>query len=270
VEHIVVHFKISISQACNNISYCRSQYYYQRTRIDDSEIIEILYPLIEKYPRYGFWALFERIRREGKKWNHKRVYRVYRSLGLNIRRKMKKRLPQRIKQPLLDLQEPNQIWSMDFMSDSLYCGRRYRLLNIIDEFNRELLDIEVDTSLPSRRVINTLEKIAEFRGYPKSIRVDNGPEFISHKLKEWCDTHNIKLLFIQPGEPTQNSRVERLNGSLRRELLDAYIFHNLREVRELTSWWMDDYNNNRSHDSLDKLSPIEFLRRYNFELKKSA
>ena len=159
-------------------------------------------------------------------------------------------------------------WSMDFMSDSLYSGRRYRLLNVIDEFNRELLDVAVDTSLPAVRVIKTLERICEWRGRPKAIRVDNGPEFISHKLEAWCSLCKIDLQFNRPGTPTDNARIERFNGSFRRELLDAYIFNSLSEVRMMAEEWMIDYNTERSHDSLDKLTPIEFLERYNQATEK--
>ncbi len=259
---------ISISGACRAVSMARSMFYYEYQREDDTVIIKAIHTVLEKHPRYGFWAIFDRLKRKGHKWNHKRVYRVYKALGLNIRRKVKKRIPQRIKQPLLKLNEPNVVWSMDFMSDSLYSGRCYRLLNIIDEFNRELLDVEIDTSLPSVRVIKTLERICDWRGYPKAIRVDNGPEFISHKLGTWCIIHGIDLQFNRPGTPTDNARIERFNGSFRRELLDAYIFNSLSEIRVMAEEWMIDYNTERSHDSLGKLTPIEFLECYNQRMEK--
>lgn len=260
----------SISRACNAINMARSLFYYAYKKEDDTIIIDALHRLLEKHPRYGFWALFHRLRRNGYGWNHKRVYRIYKALGLNIRRKTKKRIPARIKVPLSDIVKPNTTWSMDFMSDSLYSGRRYRLLNVIDEFNREMLDVEIDTSLPALRVIKTLERICDRRGYPEAIRVDNGPEFISHKLEEWCGSKNISLQFNRPGTPTDNARIERFNGSFRRELLDVYIFNSLSEVRVMAEEWMIDYNNERSHDSLGKLTPIEYLERYNKEQKKST
>lgn len=224
----------------------------------------------QKHPRNGFRKIFLRIRNAGYGWNHKRVYRVYKQLGLNIRRKTKKRLPQRIKTPLQDLYQTNHIWSMDFMSDTLWNGRRYRLLNVMDEFNREILDIEADTSLPASRVIQTLARICEWRGAPKTIRVDNGPEFISTKLELWCEEQNITLDFIRPGKPTENARVERFNGSFRREMLDCYIFHSLSEVREKVGEWIVDYNYHRPHESLGDLSPIQFLERHNRSRKLSA
>lgn len=252
------------------MSLNHSMYYYEYKKSDDSHIIDAINTLVSKHPRNGFWKIFGRLQRQGYKWNHKRVYRVYKSLGLNIRRKTKKRVPQRIKEPLQELYQPNIQWSMDFMSDTLYYGRRYRVLNVIDEFNREFLDVVVDTSLPAQRVIYTLEQIIDWRGKPQSIRVDNGPEFISLKLELWCSMHNIQLKFIQPGKPTQNSRVERFNGSMRRELLDAYAFNTLHEVRVVAKEWMDDYNNHRPHDALGKLTPNEYLLKYNSNTGCSA
>lgn len=262
--------KISISQACNNIGLSRSSYYYSLKTKNDTEVIEAINSVIDKHPRYGFYNLFKRLRRKGFEFNHKKVYRVYRALGLNIRRKTKRRLPERIKQPLVSPLYPNELWSMDYMSDTLWSGKGYRVLNIIDEFNREFLEVEIDSSLPSSRVIDTLQRACEYRGYPKAIRVDNGPEFISNKLEEWCEENNIELQFIEPGKPTQNSRVERFNGTLRRELLDAYIFRTLKEARETIEWWMSDYNRDRSHSSLGDLSPLEYLEKYNHKHKESA
>ena len=181
-------------------------------------------------------------------------------MKLNIRRRAKKRLPERIKQPLFVPTAPNQVWSIDFMSDSLTDGRSFRLLNVIDDFNRESLAIEVDTSLPSLRVIRVLEKLVTQRGCPSNIRCDNGPEFISHKLEEWCshESRKINLQFIQPGRPMQNAYIERKNGSIRRELLNAYLFNSLTEVRVLSQEWRMDYNTERPHKSLGYLSPLHY------------
>jgi putative transposase len=175
-----------------------------------------------------------------------------------VRRKAKRRVPQRIKEPLLVPATINQSWSMDFMCDSLVDGRRFRLLNVIDDYNRESLAIEIDTSLPALRVIRTLQRLIEMRTKPQSIRVDNGPEFISDKLQQWCDDQQIRLQFIQPGKPVQNAFIERNNGSLRKELLDAYLFYSLREVRLMAEEWRQDYNCERPHESLGFVPPIEF------------
>jgi len=159
---------------------------------------------------------------------------------------------------------------MDFMSDTLYHGKKYRILNVMDEFNRELIEFEVGTSLPSSKVIQTLQRVIDMRGKPESIRVDNGPEFISRKLEIWCYIKDIKLKFIQPGKPTQNSRVERFNGTMRREFFNAYIFNTLAEVRLMARDWIDDYNHHRPHGFLGKLSPIEYLDKYNQEQNYSV
>jgi len=148
---------------------------------------------------------------------------------------------------------------MDFMCDSLVDGRRFRLLNIIDDYNRESLAIEIDTSLPSVRVIRVLERLIGTRSKPDRIRVDNGPEFISDKLQSWCEEKKIILQFIQPGKPVQNAFVERNNGSLRKELLDAYLFYSLQEVREMAEDWRQDYNCLRPHQSLGFIPPVEYI-----------
>jgi len=184
---------------------------------------------------------------------------VYTGLKLNIRRRAKKRLPARVKQVLFQPENINQVWSIDFMCDSLWDGRRFRLLNIVDDYNREVLKIEVDTSLPTQRVIRVLEQIELTRGLPQMIRVDNGPEFISSKLDDWCKDHKITLVFIQPGKPMQNGYVERFNGSIRKELLNAYVFKTLPEVREKLEEWRIDYNQNRPHKALNYLTPADLL-----------
>lgn len=183
-------------------------------------------------------------------------------MKLNIRRRAKKRLPERVKQPLQAATAPNQTWSIDFMSDSLVDGRRFRLLNVIDDFNRESLAIEVDTSLPTLRVIRVLNQLMAARGKPANIRTDNGPEFISHKLQQWCEQNNIALQYIQPGKPMQNAYIERKNGSIRRELLNAYLFYSLTEVKTMSEEWRIDYNVERPHKSLGYLSPVKFVEQH--------
>lgn len=195
-------------------------------------------------------------------WNHKRMYRVYIQMRLNIRRRAKRRLPARIREALFIPEGPNEVWSIDFMSDALVDGRKFRVLNVIDDFNRESLAIEVDTSLPARRVIRVLERIIARRGKPTCIRTDNGPEFISHLLQEWCEANGIRLVYIQPGKPTQNAFIERKNGTLRRGLLNAYLFYSLAEVRLMAEDWQRDYNTERPHKSLGYLSPVKYAEQY--------
>jgi putative transposase len=256
---MLVQEKLSVRRACQLVSLPRSVMSYRKVSKDDSSLIDALHQLVDKHPTIGFWKCYYRLRRKGYDCNHKRLYRVYTMLRLNVRRRARRRLPQRIKQPLLVPLTINQGWSMDFMCDSLVDGRRFRLLNIIDDYNRESLAIEIDTSLPALRVIRTLEKLIECRTKPQVIRVDNGPEFISDRLQQWCDDKQIRLLFIQPGKPMQNGFVERNNGSLRKELLDAYLFYSLPEVRQMADEWQQDYNHHRPHESLGNIPPIEFI-----------
>lgn len=250
---------VSERQACNALSVPRSSYRYAPKPRNDTPVINELQRLVEKHPAIGFWQSYFRIRRQGFIWNHKRVYRVYTALHLNIRRRYKKRLPTRVKQALFQPQTINEVWSIDFMSDSLWDGRKFRLLNVVDDFNRQVLALEADLSLPALRVIRVLEYLKEFRGLPKMIRVDNGPEFISHTLDQWCRNHQISLAYIQPGKPMQNGYVERCNGSVRNELLNANVFYSLKEVREKIEEWVLDYNYHRPHESLGYRAPADLL-----------
>lgn len=234
--------------------------YYYQSRKDDHEVVDVLNRLADKHPTEGFWQLFDRLRKQGHPWNHKRVYRVYKSIGMNLKRKRKRRLPARVKQPLEVPGSPNHTWSADFVSDSLITGRKFRAFNLIDDFNREILAIEIDTSLPAERIIRVLEKTIFWRGKPQRIRTDNGPEFISNALKNWCQEKHIELAYIQPGKPMQNSYIERFNGTYRRDILDAYLFDSLESVRKKKSEFAEDYNLFRGHDSLSKLSPVQYLK----------
>lgn len=236
----------------------RSMWYY-RSRKDDTMVENKLNELSERLPTKGFWEYYGRIRNEGIVWNHKRIKRVYDKLGLNLRRRKKRRLPAREKQPLRVPAEMNQTWSMDFMQDSLESGRKFRCLNLIDDFNRECLAIEIDTSLSGQRVVRVLERAIELRGKPKEIRTDNGPEFISSALAQFCEKENIMLRHIQPGRPMQNGFIERFNKTLRTDVLDAYIFESLDQVREIALEWQEDYNLNHPHGSLNGMSPVKYL-----------
>jgi putative transposase len=250
---------ISARKACSAVNIDRKKRSYKTVRKrSDENVVEALSMLTEKHPSIGFWQCYYRMRNQGLSDNHKRMYRIYSAMKLNIRRRSKKRLPARVKQMLHQPDAPNRVWSIDFMSDSLWDGRKFRTLNVIDDFNRRVLAIEVDTSLPAQRVIRVLERLRESRGLPQMIRVDNGPEFISAKLDLWCHANKIKLAFIRPGKPTENSYIERFNGSFRRELLNAYVFRSINEVRTLAEDWMTDYNQNRPHKALNYLTPNEY------------
>lgn len=257
IEELVQTNNVPVSRACKIISLPRSQFYYSSKR-DDSEVVDSLQELAFKHPSYGFRKLFAYLRRSGKQWNHKKVYRVYKLLKLNKKRRGKRRVPARVKQPLQKQTRMNNSWSMDFMSDSLVGSRKFRTFNVIDDCTREVLGIEIDTSLGSKRVIRTLNRIIEQRGVPKTIRTDNGPEFTSNEFELWCKELGIQLQFIQPGKPMQNGYVERFNRLYREAILDAYLFFDLDEVRHLTQEWMEEYNERRPHEGLNNLTPEEW------------
>lgn len=254
---MVAEHDLSIGRATRAVSLSRAAYYRQSVdwAVRDREMIQVLNQLVAQHHSWGFWKLFDRTRLIGHAWNHKRMYRVYCAMKLNLPRRVKRGLPKRERQPLLVLAQPNESWAMDFMSDALYRGRRFRTLNVLDEGVREGLAIEVDTSLPAARVVRTLEQLAQWRGLPKSIRLDNGPEFIAQVLADWCGAHGIELRFIEPGEPNQNAYIERFNRTFRQEVLNAYLFEDLDQVREISSQWLRVYNEERPHDALGSLPP---------------
>ena len=240
------------------IRISRTGYRYQGKKTDDQAIREQLQQIAERKPRWGFKKMRDYLRNQGSGWNHKRVYRVYCELELNIRVKPKKRLPSREPKPLTQPTAVNQSWSIDFMSDSLADGRAIRTFNVLDDYNREALSIEIDTSLPALRVIRTLDEIAEWRGYPAQIRLDNGPEFISQKMAEWAAEHQVVLAFIEPGKPAQNAYIERFNRTFREAVLDANWFTSLLEAKEIAEDWMVDYNTMRPHEALRGLTPYQY------------
>jgi len=233
---------------------------------DDQPIIDVLLTLAHRHPELGFGQLYKRIHRQGHRWNHKRIYRVYCALKLNKRRRGKQRLPTRHPLPLAVSQSVNACWSADFMSDALWNGRRFRTFNVVDDFNREALAIEVDFSLPARRVIETLERLAAWRGYPQKLRLDNGPEFVAVEMATWAEEHGVQLEFIKPGKPMQNGYIERFNRTYREAVLDMYVFNTLDEVRQYTEQWLKEYNEHRPHESLGDLTPREYLFRHHPEV----
>jgi putative transposase len=233
--------KIPLSRACKIVSLPRSQYYYHSTK-DGQEVIEALQDLAFQHPNYGFRKLFAYLRRAGKAWNHKKVYRVYKLLKLNKKRKVKRRLPARVKHPLEKQMAVNKSWSMDFMSDSMAGDIKFRTFNVIDDCSREALAIEVDTCLSSKRIIRTLNRAIELHGKPTAVRVDNGPEFTSNDFDLWAKENGITIQYIQPGKPMQNGYIERFNRVYREAVLDAYLFFDLYQVKQLTAEWMEEYN----------------------------
>lgn len=250
---------LSIKRSCQLVNLSRAAYYREggSFAVRDAPVVEALNAVVAKHGRWGFWKCHDRLRLNGHQWNHKRTWRIYCQMKLNLPRRAKKRLI-RPAQPLNAPLWPNEIWSLDFMSDSLYQGRRFRTLNILDEGVREALAIEIDTSLPAQRVVRALQQLEAWRGLPKAIRLDNGPEFTSQHLADWCKSKDIELRFIQPGKPNQNAFIERFNRSYRTEVLDSWLFTSLDEVREITHQWLQSYNEERPHDALGHLPPAVF------------
>lgn len=246
---------------CRVIHIDRKTYAYQpRLKREDKMIETCLKDLSAQHPRYGFKKLFHLIRQQGLRVNHKRVYRIYCDLRLNLKRKPKKRLAPRTAEKLVQPEQLNQCWSLDFVSDVLKQGRRFRTANVIDDSNRECVGILAALSLPAARVTRWLDVLAETRGYPDKIRTDNGPEFISHTFKAWAKQHGIKLHYIQPGKPAQNGYIERFNRSYREAVLDMYLFETIQAVQLLTDRWLKHYNEERPHESLNNLSPLTFTQ----------
>lgn len=211
--------------------------WYYQSKKDDSEVIDKLTELAQRYPTRGFDEYYVKIRREGLIWNRKRVLRVYREMKLSWRRKHKKRkrIIKRVQQPLETPSELNQCWSMDFMSDILTDGRKIRVLNILDDCNREALAVDAGLSYPSRALVETLENLKEEIGVPKYIRCDNGPEFISKTFTNWCKKNFIEIKYIQPGKPMQNGYIERFNRHYREDVLETYYFGDIHQLQKLSN-----------------------------------
>lgn len=259
--------KLSTARACKIVGLDRSMFYYEK-RKDDSQVEEKLLAFAQSkiLCNRGCPEYFKRIRKEGLIWNHKRVERVYNKLKLNRRRrKYKRRIPNPEKTPLLQPIGPNITWSMDFMADRLENGRKIRILNIIDDFNREALLMRVEYSFPSEKVVELVSQLIEWRGRPKNIRTDNGTEFIANEFTAFCNTpsQEINHIRIQKGKPNQNSYIERFNGSYRSAVLDAYILESKSHAQSETDQWMEDYNQNHPHESLGDMTPLEYLKAIN-------
>lgn len=253
--------KASIRLCCLIFGVSETCYRYQPLLSDENaKIADWLIRLTHNNKNWGFGLCFLFLRNvKGYPWNHKRVYRIYRELELNLRIKPKKRLIREKPVPLAVPEAINKSWSMDFMHDQLEDGRTYRLLNVIDDYNREGLIIDVDFSLPAERVKRSLNQLLEWRGKPKQIRCDNGPEYISGVLVAWAEEQDIKLSFIQPGNPQQNAYVERFNRTVRYDWLNQYLFSDITEVQEQATIWLWHYNNERPNMGIGGITPIQKL-----------
>jgi putative transposase len=252
-------FSLSQRRSCRLANLQRSSVRYEPRRQVDPRFRHRLPELAAHYPRYGYELLTKKLRREGLLVNEKRVRRLYLLEGLKLRSKLRKKLvaaAPREKSVTPDV--PNRRWSMDFMRDTLGNGRPFRTFNLIDDGSREALRIEVDFSLTAERVVRALEEIAEDRGLPEEIVMDNGPEFASKHLDAWAVHRGVKLRFIRPGRPVENCFVESFNGTFRRDCLDAHWFEDLPHARRVIESWRLDFNHDRPHSGLGDLAPAEF------------
>jgi len=260
-QHAVKTRGISIRLACEAFGISETCYRYQAKLSDENAYIaDWLIRLTHNQKNWGFGLCFSYLRNvRDYLWNHKRVYRIYKELELNLRIKPKKRLKREKPEPLFVPEAPNEVWSMDFMHDQLSDGRSFRLLNVIDDFNREGLSIEVDFSLPAERVIRCLDNIIEWRGMPSIIRCDNGPEYISGLLLQWAERKEIQIQYIQPGKPQQNAYVERYNRTVRYDWLNQYLFESIEQVQYYATKWLWTYNHERPNLALGGITPKQKL-----------
>lgn len=253
---------VSIALACRTFTISETCYRYIDKLNDDKEqIADLLIGLTRAKRNGGFGLCFLYLRNvRGYRWNHKRIYRICRELELNLRIKPRKRLKRDKPDSLTVPEAPNMVWSMDFTADRLDDGRQFRLLNVLDDFNREGLGIEVASSLPAERVIRSLNQMIEWRGKPFSIRMDNGLEYDSGKLMEWAKKQGITLSHIQPGKPQQNAYIERYNRTVRHEWLDQCIIKSIEEAQEFATKWLWTYNNERPNMGIGGITPAQKLK----------
>ena len=258
MRRLVGEYGASERHACELLEAPRTSCRY-RSRRDDADLRERLLAMAREEPRYGYRRLHLLLRWSGVRVNHKRVQRVYRELGLTVKRLRRKRLTRALR-PRTVLTGPNQEWALDFASDMAASGQRLRVLSVVDVYTRECLVLAVDTSMPSRRVTRELERITASRGWPQAIRCDNGPEITSRHFLAWCVERRVQVIHIQPGKPTENAHVESFHGRLRDECLNASWFWNLFDARRKIAAWQEHYNTRRPHSSLGYRTPQQFAQ----------
>ncbi|OVE75303.1 hypothetical protein BVX97_05080 [bacterium E08(2017)] len=252
---------MSHRHVCGLLEIERSTFYYRSIKDDDGELRSALKEVACIRRRFGYKRLTVMLNREGWQVSHKKIYRLYKEEGLQVRRRRRKQTVKYRGEKPEGPRYANERWSMDFMHDALEDGRRVRLLNIVDDFTRECLSIEVDTSLGGHRVARVLDQIIERSGMPERLVTDNGREFTSKALDTWAYERGVKLQYIEPGKPVQNAYVESFNGRVRDECLNEQWFKNMRHAREVIEQWRTDYNTLRPHTALGNLAPEEYASR---------
>lgn len=231
------------------------------TRPEDADLRARLKDLSSERRRFGYRRLHILLKREGWHVNWKKLYRIYKEEGLTVRKRGGRKRALGTRAPMAVPQGPNQRWSLDFVSDSLSCGRRFRILNVIDDFSRECLAAVVDTSLSGIRVARELDQVAAIRGYPYMVVSDNGTELTSNAILKWQEDRKVEWHYIVPGKPMQNGFVESFNGRMRDECLNEHLFDGLCHARNLVAAWRHDFNHHRPHSSLAGLTPAEYVNR---------
>lgn len=256
-EFLVEGWEVSVQRACGLAGLSRSSFYHKPARRDDGELRAAIRKVAEQRRRWGYRRIVVTLHREGWTDNHKRIARIYREEALQVRRRKRKRISRGEREPLVAANRPNQVWAMDFVSDTAG-GRKLRLFPVLDCYSRESLVIEVDTSIGGARVCRVLDRLVEQRGAPEQIMIDNGPEFAGSALDAWAYRRGVKLCFIDPGKPSQNGYIESFNGKLRDECLNENWFVDLADCRRTVEAWRQDYNTERPHSSLGGKTPAEF------------
>ena len=258
-KYMIENSSLSQRTACRLAGISRSAYAYRACPPNDAKLRERLLKLAARHSSYGYLFLHALLKKDKFVVNKKRTYRIYREEGLQVRTKARKKL-QRPRMPMEVPNQVNQRWSMDFVADQLSNGRRFRVLNVVDDYNREMVGQLVSISISGRQVARFLDDLILERQRPKTIICDNGTEFTSKAMFFWSQETGVKLGFIQPGKPTQNAFVESLNGKFRKECLNAHWFRSLDAARDIIDQWRHHYNHERPHSSLNYLSPVEFAQ----------
>ena len=266
IQYLLSNFKASIEGCCSVVNLTVRSWYNKSVK-DDTEVISAINEVIDLKPNRGFDYIYNRLVKKGYKWSRNKVLRVYREQGLVRRPKRRKRLPEELRKPLEQQKTLNEVWSMDFMSDNLMDGRSMRVLNIIDDCNRECLLAKGSLSFSAQRLVRELNHMGETYGTPEFIRTDNGPEFHSKAYKEWCKENNITRIYSEPGRPMQNGYIERFNRTFREDVLDLSLFMNLTQFNILADEFKAYYNQNHPHKSLERKSPIQYANRQHKEIE---
>jgi putative transposase len=262
------HFGLSISRACRIVTLNRSSFHYKPVKdVDDTKVLVRMTELISKHKSWGYPMLHDVLRREGLVKNPKRTWRIYKENGLTLKMRKRHKRASMIRMELPEASKPNERWAMDFVSDGLWNGRKYKSLTVIDIFTKECLAIEVDTSINGERVTRVLDWLNLTRGCPSIITTDNGPEFAGITLDGWAYNNNVRIDFIKPGKPIQNAFIESFNGRLRHECLNQHYFVTLAEAKKIIEDWRMEYNTFRPHGSLNGLTPEEFKKTWKQQQK---